>query len=215
MKDSQPTKRNAVSLATRFFDPLGVISPISVQFKLLFQQICEARMSWDQPLDGQLLTNWQDLASDLEQTTPVTMPRCCIKASYNSVLSYSLLGFCDASQRAYAAVVYLRVKTATDTFNQFLCAKTRIAPLKKVTIPRLELLSALLLSRLISSVNNALEPEIEISEVICHTDSQVALKEWRQFVQNRVIEIRALVSCDSWRHCPGVKNPADIPSRGI
>ena len=109
-----------------------------------------------------------------------------------------------------------------DTFNQFLCAKTRIAPLKKVTIPRLELLSALLLSRLISSVNNALEPEIEISEVICHTDSQVALcwiqgkdKEWRQFVQNRVMEIRALVPCDSWRHCPGVKNPADIPSRGV
>ena len=222
MTDSQPTKRNTVSLATRFFDPLGVMTPISVRFKLLFQRICEAGLNWDQPLNGQLLADWRELASDLEHMPPITIPRYCIQESYNLVQSYSLQGFCDASQRAYAAVVYLRVKTASDIFNQFLCAKTRIAPLKKITIPRLELLSALLLSRLISSVTCALEPEIDISEVLCHTDSQVALywiqgkdKEWKQFVQNRVMEIRALVPCAKWRHCPGSKNPADIPSRGV
>ena len=222
MKDSPPTKRNTVSLATRFFDPLGVMSPISVRFKLLFQRICEAGVGWDQPLDGSLLTDWQDLASDLEQATPIEMPRYCVRKPNNSVQSYSLQGFCDASQRAYAAVVYLRVETASDTFHQFLCAKTRIAPLKKTTIPRLELLSALLLSRLISSVSHALKPEINLDKVICHTDSQVALcwiqgqnREWRQFVQNRVMEIRTLVPFDRWRHCPGVENPADIPSRGV
>ena len=134
------------------------------------------------------MADWQDLASDLECMPLITVSRYCVQKSHYSVESYSLQGFCDASLKA---VVYLTVKTASDTFNQFLCAKTRIAPLKKVTIPRLELLSALLLSRLISSVAHALESEIEISEVICHTDSQVALywiqgkeKEWRQFVQN-------------------------------
>ena len=108
------------------------------------------------------------------------------------------------------------------TSTQFLCAKTRVAPLKKLTIPRLELLSALLLARLISTIRHALETEIELSDSSCHTDSQVVLcwiqgrnKEWKQFVQNRVIEIRELVPASRWRHCPGAHNPADIPSRGV
>ena len=129
--------------------------------------------------------------------------------------SYSLLGYCNASQRAYAAVVYLQVETDNATVSQVLCSKTRVAPIKKVTIPRLELLSALLLARLISTIRHALEPEILLSRTTCHTDSQVILywitgkdKEWKQFVQNRVIEIRELIPVTSWRHCPGVQNPA-------
>lgn len=76
--------------------------------------------------------------------------------------SYSLQGFCDASRRAYAAVVYLQVETVVGTFTRFLCAKTRVAPLKKLTIPRLELLSALLLARLISTIRHTLDTEIEL-----------------------------------------------------
>lgn len=138
-----------------------------------------------------------------------------------TVRSYALDGFCDASLKAYAAVVYLRFETETNTYSHLLCSKTQVAPLKKVTIPRLELLSALLLARLISTITNALESEIELAKPTCHTDSQVALcwikgvdKEWKQFVQNRLIEIRKLVPVDHWRHCPGTQNPADVPSRG-
>lgn len=105
----------------------------------------------------------------------------------------------------------LQVRTRDSTSTQFLCAKTRVAPVKKVTIPRLELLSALLLARLISTVKQALEPELRLGDPTCHTDSQVALcwikgrdKEWKQFVENRVLEIRELVPVSSWRHCPGV-----------
>lgn len=132
--------------------------------------------------------------------------------------SYALDGFCDASLRAYTAVVYLQFETKTNTYSHLLCSKTRVAPLKKVTILRLELLSALLLARLISTITNALESEIELAKSPCHTDSQVALcwfkgvdKEWKQ---NWVIEIRKLVPVDHWRHCPGTQNPAGIPSRG-
>jgi len=118
--------------------------------------------------------------------------------------------------------VYLQVETEDTTLSQFLCSKTRVAPVKKVTIPRLELLSALLLARLVSTVQRALEAEIQLSDVACHTDSQVTLywiigkdREWKQFVQNRVMEIREPVSATSWRYCPGAQNPADIPSRGV
>ena len=111
MKDMKPTKRNAVSLATRFFDPLGVISLITMRFKLLFQQLCEAIINWDEPLSGRLLEEWKALTSVLQQCMPMMIPRCCIGIDDKSVVSCSLLGFCDAFKDAYAAVVYLKVDT--------------------------------------------------------------------------------------------------------
>ena len=89
--------------------------------------------------------------------------------------TYSLQGYCDASQRAYAAVVYLQEETGNVCYRTLLCSKTRVAPVKKVTILRLELLSVLLLARLITTVQRVLEPEIEISSVCCYSDSRVAL----------------------------------------
>ena len=222
MNETSSTKRNVVSLATRFFDPLGVISPITVRFKLLFQQMCEIKTDWDDSLTGELLTEWESLASDLQQSKPILLPRCYTGVESTPIKSYSLQRFCDASQRAYAAVGYLRVESEAGTFTQFFCSKTRVAPVKKLTIPRLELLSALLLARLVNTTRRALEHEINLGDSICYTDSQVALcsilgmkREWKQFVQNRVLEIRELVPAASWRHCHGSQNPTDIPSRGV
>ena len=89
-------------------------------------------------------------------------------------------------------------------------------------IPRLELLAALLLAKLISSVHHTLETELTLQAPLCFTDSTVALgwirsqnKDWKQFVQNRVNSIRKLVAAEYWRRCPGTENPADIPSRGL
>jgi hypothetical protein len=131
----------------------------------------------------------------------------------------SLRGFCDASSKAYAAVIYLKIKATDGVRIQFVTSKTRAAP-RKQTIPRLELLSAVLLSRLMTSVTKALESELNLGAPIFYTDSLVALywitshKEWKQFVRNRVVEIQKLTPIDSWRHCKGTSNPADIPSRG-
>ena len=224
MKGSCPTKRNVISLAARFYDPLGVIAPITIRFKRMFQQLCERSIDWDELLTGDLLTEWETLTSDLQQYTPLQLPRCCTQAlvGESSANLFSLQGYCDASQGAYAAVVYLQVGTDDVMHCQFLCSKTRVAPAKKITIPRLELLSAFLLARLISTVRQALESEIQLSGVTCYTDSQVVYfwitrreREWKQFVQNRVDEIRKIVPPDCWKHCPGDENPADIPSRGV
>lgn len=122
----------------------------------------------------------------------------------------------------YAAVVYLVIETPTGSFTKFVASKTRVSPLKSQTIPRLELLSALLLARLMHSITSSLESELSLTEPVCYTDSKVALfwvlgmnKTWKQFVQHRVSEIRKLLPTDCWRHCSGVENPADVPSRGL
>ena len=103
---------------------------------------------------------------------PLTIPRCYLEAVQGEVLSYQLCGYCDASLSAYAAVIYLLIETEDKTHMRFVVAKTRVAPLKKQTVPRLELLSAVLLARLMNTTKLSLNPEIEIS---CFIDSQVAL----------------------------------------
>jgi hypothetical protein len=139
--------------------------------------------------------------------------------SYRQVISYRLHGFCDASERAYAAVVYLVVQTDSERCVRFVASKTRVAPLRELSIPRLELLSSLLLARLMDTATNSLLPSISLGHPICYTDLKVALywmvgstKEWKQFVQNRVSDIRGLVPISCWRHCRGTDNPADLPS---
>ena len=104
----------------------------------------------------------------------------------------------------------------------FVAFKTRISPRRELTVPRLELLSALLLTRLIHSVTKILSTSITLQQPVCYADSQVALhwiagngKEWKQFVRNRVTEICKLVPAEYWKHCPGVDNPANLTSRGM
>ena len=219
----KPTKRNIIGLSARFYDPLGFLSPVTVQFKMLFQDVCAARLNWDELLSGALLTKWNSLLLGLEQSRTLCIPRCYFsRFAETTSCACTLIGFCDASQKAYAAVVFLRMRTADECVTHFVASKTRVAPLHGQTIPRLELLSALLLARLLTTITQALEPERRLGNPVCYTDSRIALywirgcdKEWKQFVQNRVNEIRTLVASDCWYHCPGEHNPADIPSRGI
>ena len=122
---------------------------------------------------------------------------------------------------AYAAVVYIVAKGSTGELVRFVTSKTRVAPTQTQTIPRLELLSTLLLARLTTSVSQSLNSHLTLAPPKCFTDSRVALywiqgihKEWKQFVQNRVNEIRKLVPSGCWMHCRSQDNPADVPSRG-
>ena len=138
------------------------------------------------------------------------------------MISFSLHRYCDASREAYAAVIYLVTQNDSQLSVRFLTSKTRVAPQKEISIPRLELLSAVLLSRLIESVTKSLQTNFALEQPTCYTDSKVSLywitglnKEWKQFVQNRVTEIGRLVPSPCWKHCPGSINPADLPSQGI
>ena len=218
----EPTKRNVVSVIGRFYDPLGFLSPVILKFKLLFQKLCAHKMDWDRPLTGDLLTEWHTLVKELQVDIPVSIPRCYVGTTSSTITSTTLCGFCDASTTAYAAVVYLKVTTTSGTNVQFVVSKSRVPPTQELTIPRLELLSALLLSRLIAVVSANLKPILPINGLKCYTDSIVAFfwirgtdKTWKPFVNNRVTEIRTHVPPEHWHHCAGVSNPADLPSRGL
>lgn len=216
----EPTKRNVISLIGKFYDPIGILSPIVVKFKIFMQALCESRIEWDETLPESLLSQWKKLVDGLMESQTMTIPRCYLDG-VQEIVSYKLCGYCDASLSAYAAVVYLLIETGSGSYMRFVVAKTRVAPLKKQSIPRLELLSAVLLARLMTTVSSSLETEISIVSQLCFSDSQVALywirgleKSWKPFVQNRVTEIRSLIPVNGWRHISGFKNPADIPSRG-
>ena len=180
-------------------------------------------MAWDQPLTGDLLREWKHLLEMMKEAKIITIPRLLFPGSSCSIQSAKLVGFCDASSKAYAAIVYLKLETEDHLVDiKFVAAKTRVAPVGGMTIPRLELLSALVLSKLIDGVHAALKTEFHLSDSVCFTDSKVALfwiqgtnHEWKQFVENRASTIRSLVPPHHWRHCPGKQNPADIPSRGM
>ena len=138
------------------------------------------------------------------------------------VRTYQLHAFCDASTAAYAAVVYLVEEDEGCTYSHLVVSKTRVSPLKLITVPRLELLSTLCLARLMSNVTESLSERLNLEKPGCFTDTQVTLfwirvigKDWKPFVQNRVDEIQRLTPVECWNYCPGRENPADLLLRGL
>ena len=219
-KSLPPTKRSLLKISAKIFDPLGLLSPFTIKWKVMFQLLCNENVEWDEELSDQHLEKWNLLISDLQSLNNVCVPRCYFEM-YNKVLSVQLHCFSDASEKAYAAVTYLRSKYESGLVDvNLIAAKTRVAPLKKQSIPRLELLGANILARLASSIQNTLDLSQNI-EIFYWVDSKTVLywiknaKPWKQYVLTRVKEIRECTAQDSWRHCPGVQNPADFPSRGM
>ena len=159
--------------------------------------------------------------ADMSKVSSIEIPHCLISEFGNDVKSVQLHGFADASKVAYAANIYIRVETSESVISNLVTAKTKVAPLKVKSIPRLELLSEVILSKLITTVSESLQETIPVDSVMCWLNSQVALwcvygdaKEFKQFVQNRAKKIRSLLNKELWMYCPSELNPSDIGSRG-
>ena len=160
--------------------------------------------------------------SGLNKLAEVKIPRCFI-GDVESDNDISIHALCDASQVAYATVIFVRVQRGERVSVHFVQAKNRVAPTvyKKLdgrkSIPRLELLAANIGARLTKSVLDALNLKVK---VYYWSDSTTVLAwierecHWDVFVGNRVKEIRALTESQQWRYVPGSLNPADLPSRG-
>ena len=162
------------------------------------------------------MTKWRKVLSQLRCLNNVQVLRCYFSGD---PCTRQLHGFCDASDRAFAAVVYLRSVYDNGCVKTVLIAsKTRVAPVKRQSIPRLELLGAVTLSRLMATIMASLPEPVP---TLHWTDSTATLhwisnqKPWKQYIEHRVSEIRRLSDSQLWRHCPGNLNPADIPSRGM
>ena len=217
------TKRSILAATSKLYDPLGILSPVIILWKIIFQSVCKSKMGWDDPVETFIHEQWLKLTQDLKMVGVVQLKRHYFHGkSLSELQSVQLHGFADASERAYGAVVYLRVELTDGTvFTELVTSRTRVAPINGDTIPRLELLGALVLARLINSVLTAFEGTLRVDSVFCWSDSQIALwwiwgvnREFKQFVQNRVVEIRGLVKPAHWDYCPSENNPADICSRG-
>ena len=136
--------------------------------------------------------------SDLREVNKISLPRCLYDKQADTITSCSLHGFGDASKNAYCAMIYLVCTTETSIFSKLICTKTRVAPLKELSIPRLELMSACILSKLMATVYKALSTQVKIDECRYWLDSKTALYWinnqglWKQFVQHRVNEILQL-----------------------
>ncbi|XP_043604824.1 uncharacterized protein LOC122577568 [Bombus pyrosoma] len=211
------TKRSISSVIARIYDPLGLLAPVIVRAKILLQRVWSLKVDWDESLPADLHSEWDRYYAQLPLLNEIRFPR---KTIIKAAIEIELHGFCDASEKAYGACVYLRSLDPHGRIQTcLLTAKSKVAPLKSQTIPRLELSGALLLTSLITSTQQALQ--VEITRKVYWTDSTIVLH-WinasphtmKTFVANRVAEIQNKTSITDWRHVPTSDNPADLISRG-
>ena len=184
------TKRTILSVAARLYDPLGWISPAVVVAKILLQDLWVRGSDWDAPLSLDVLQGWQDHVSSLPLLESLRIPRWCGHDA--SIAVCELHGFADASSRAYGAVVYSRIVRRHGKAAQvtLLAAKTKVAPVQTMSIPRLELSAAVLLARLLRRIVS--EASWPLATTHAWTDSRVVLawiqrhpSDWNVFVASR------------------------------
>ncbi|XP_055612492.1 uncharacterized protein LOC129759094 [Uranotaenia lowii] len=229
--EDPPTKRQVLSEIARLFDPLGVLGPTVVLAKLVMQRLWQKQIGWDDLIPDEDHEMWKKLRLELCQINDMRIPR---RTTIDDPITLELHGFSDASKYAYGCCVYLRSVSAAGSVEvRLLCGKSRVAPLKELnrkekenadttemTIPRLELCAALLLSEQVQKVRETLE--IGIENVILRSDSKIVLDwlnrvkpEQSSFVHNRVKTIRKLTAGMKWMHVGTKDNPADLVSRGV
>ncbi|XP_063981500.1 uncharacterized protein LOC135164773 [Diachasmimorpha longicaudata] len=196
------TKRLILSEIAHIFDPLGFISPVTINAKIIMQEL------W--------LIKFRE---ELSHVNLIAVPRWLHLDS--TISNLQIHGFADASNLAMEVVVYLRTeKPGMAPIISLVCAKTRVAPLKKVTVPRLELTAAGLLTKLTCYAIKQLE--LTQPTIFLWTDFSVALawvkshpSRWKEYVQNRVLKIQEAIPNGEWLHISGTDNPADCASQGL
>lgn len=213
------SKRAILSIIARLFDPLGWLAPVVVVAKIFMKSLWKLKLDWDDPIPVDLASQWIQYYTAIPLLQSVHIPRWVNLGP--EVIKYSLQGFSDASSTAYAAVVYLRVElTSGEITTHLLASKSRVAPEKLLTIPRLELCGAVLLAQLLNHFRTL--PELIDTPVRCWVDATIVLawlnqesSHWKTFVGNRVSTIHTLLDKVPWGYVDGLENPADLATRGV
>ncbi|XP_043496458.1 uncharacterized protein LOC122520462 [Polistes fuscatus] len=213
---SKVTKRVILSEISQLFDPLGLLGPVVINAKLMMQRLWQLKSTWDEDVPADIYKIWQEFRQNLHTLEEIRFARNVAGDGEEMEMH----GFCDASERAYGACIYVKTLGKNPTLR-LVCAKSKVAPLKTQSLPRLELCGALILSRLFKATKNALRRN-DFCRTIFWTDSTVVLH-WlntpphtlKTYVAHRVAEIQESTARELWRHVSSEHNPADLISRGV
>ena len=221
LKEGQSTRRGILSTISSIYDPLGFVSPFILKGRILLQKLCEMKYGWDDPLPSTVVTPWTNWKVSMSTLKNVKFRRCFKPSTFGVVSEISLHHFSDASEDGYGQASYLRL---VDDNNNISCSliigKSRVSPIKYVSIPRLELTAAVLSVKIASLISK----EIDMPEVKHYfwTDSKVVLsylqsttKIFKTFVANRVQQIKSSSNINDWNYVKSANNPADVSSRGL
>ena len=214
------TRRHLLSEIAKVFDPLGLLQPAVMEAKILLQSTWVLGVSWDSALPKSVVDKWISWRKGLEVLNACSVPRCIVPEG-EEILDLQVHGFGDASEVGYSAVLYLRTVTSQGIYVSLITCKGKVAPVRKRSLPRLELCAALLVANL---VDHVVQKALTFKEVRVFgwSDSTVSLDwicsfpgRWKTFVANRVSEIQDLIVPSKWRFVSGSENPSDCGSRGL
>lgn len=218
--DKPVTKRGILSTINSVFDPIGFLSPVIINGRLILRAVVSDGVGWDEPLTAELEGKWRQWVKDLSDLDCIRIPRTLFRISLSDMRDFELHIFSDASEKAISAVGYI-VGCSPEgiKLSSFLIGKAKVAPSSGHTIPRLELCAAVLATELYSlSVENMC---VHFAQVCFYTDSKVVLgyinnqsKRFFTYVSNRIQKIRRVSTPKQWRHVASEKNPADVGTRG-
>ena len=174
LKDTPATRRGMLSTVSSIYDPLGFVAPFILPGRKTIQRLCQGEVKWDDPVSCDIRKDWKEWKSYLSILGEITVNRCFKPSNFNSVKEVTLHHFSDASEEGYGQVSYLRL---VDTKNKIHCVfvmgKSRVAPLKFVSIPRLELIAATLSVKISKLIREELQ--YSINKEYFWTGSQVVL----------------------------------------
>jgi hypothetical protein len=219
LKQRPATRRGLLSALSGLYDPLGFVAPWLLPGKLLLQNMCKKKLGWDDLLtdaDNENLNKWIRTLTSLHE---LCLPRCIVGLKDSTTTELHL--FCDASEVGYGAVAYICTASADGTKDSHIVfSKARVAPIKPVSVPRLELSAAVLAVRIYQLLKEA--EFAEFSNICFWTDSMIVLyyinntcTRFSTFVANRLSKIHDLSDATQWRYVKSSNNPADKASRGM
>lgn len=212
------TKRIMASEIARVFDPTGFLSPVTIVGKILIQRLWLTKCDWDEAVPPQIQLEWTRHCEQLHHLNNIKVPRWI---GIRTGQAFEFHYFCDASQLAYAAVCYVRTIGQDGKYMvRLLTSKAKVAPLKTISVPRLELCAAAMAAELHAEVQDTLQ--IAIEKATFWSDSKVVLawlesvpRTMQTYVANRVSRILSHTEVKQWNHIAGTQNPADCASRGV
>lgn len=218
--ETQFTKRSMLSELARIFDPIGFLTPITFMAKFLIQRIWLLGLSWDAVVPDDIKIIWEKYSQQLSNLSKLNINR---RITYDDAIEYQIHAFCDASESGYATCIFLRCTTHDGTHHVSLVfAKSRISPIKRMTLPRLELSAASLLADAVQYVYKIYSKIINIQCIYAWSDSMIVLSwikspssSFKVFVGNRISNIQRKIPTAIWSHVPSKQNPADCASRGL